>query len=82
MGNYAKAIIAALVAAMMVVRNAFTDGGMTADEWDAVISAVTIALGVWVVPNQPPVRVVPNPPIAAPTPEPPSGESESEWTIP
>ena len=51
---YAKAIVAALIAALGGLQVASADGVITPAEWISVASAVVAALGlVWAVPNQP-----------------------------
>lgn len=52
---YAKAITAALVAALTCLGTALTDGTVTASDWVAVALALLTALyAVWAVPNADP----------------------------
>lgn len=54
MNTYAKAIIAALIAALTALGTGLTDGGMSASEWVAVALAFVVSLGaVYSVPNAP-----------------------------
>lgn len=49
---YAKAVLAAIVAALSALGAALTDGGVSASEWVAVALAFFVALGtVFAVPN-------------------------------
>lgn len=50
---YSKSILAAVGAAAVAVQAALTDGGITADEWGAIVVAVLVALGVYQVRNSP-----------------------------
>lgn len=51
---YAKAIIAAIIAALTALGTGLTDGHMTAAEWVAVALSFFVALGaVYGVPNTP-----------------------------
>lgn len=52
---YAKAIVAALVAALAVLGTALTDDVITASEWVLVVSAFLGGLGItYAVPNKAP----------------------------
>lgn len=52
MTSYLKAIVAALVAALTSLYQALDRGGVTNQEWVAVVLAGLLALGtVWGVPN-------------------------------
>ena len=54
MTGYLKAIVAALVAALTSLYQALDKGGVTNQEWVAVVLAGLLALGtVWGVPNVP-----------------------------
>ncbi|GAA4221582.1 hypothetical protein FHR32_005145 [Streptosporangium album] len=50
-GKYAKTIVAALFAAVVVAKSAVTDGVYNPAEVIDTVLAVLTALGVWVVPN-------------------------------
>ncbi|SET47738.1 hypothetical protein [Nonomuraea wenchangensis] len=50
-GKYAKTVVAALFAAVVVAKSAVTDGLITPQEWIDIVLAVLTSLGVWVVPN-------------------------------
>jgi hypothetical protein len=52
---YAKAIVAVLVAAVVALQAALTDGDITSDEWKAIIGAAITAVLVYLVPNKPAV---------------------------
>lgn len=49
---YAKAIIAVIVAGVVALQAALTDGEVTTDEWKAIIAAVVTAVLVYLVPNR------------------------------
>lgn len=52
--TYAKALLAALIAALTALGTALTDGGVSPSEWVAVALAFFVALGaVYSVPNAP-----------------------------
>jgi peptidoglycan/LPS O-acetylase OafA/YrhL len=51
---YAKAIVAVLVAVVVAVQAALTDGEITTDEWKAIAGAFVAAVLVYLVPNKPP----------------------------
>ena len=52
--QYAKAILAAIIAALAALGTSLTDGGVSASEWVAVALAFFVALGgVFAVPNAP-----------------------------
>ena len=50
-GKYAKTIVAALFAAVVIAKSAITDGVYTPTEWIETVIAVLTALGVYAVPN-------------------------------
>jgi peptidoglycan/LPS O-acetylase OafA/YrhL len=50
---YAKAIVAVLVAGVVALQAALTDGTVTDDEWKAIAAAVVTAVLVYFVPNKP-----------------------------
>jgi 5-enolpyruvylshikimate-3-phosphate synthase len=50
-GKYAKTVVAALFAAVVVAKSAVTDGVVTPQEWIDITLAVLTSLGVWAVPN-------------------------------
>ncbi|MEV0584122.1 hypothetical protein [Nonomuraea sp. NPDC050310] len=50
-GKYAKTVIAALFAAVVVAKSAVTDQVITPQEWIDIVLAVLTTLGVWAVPN-------------------------------
>jgi hypothetical protein len=57
MAMYAKAITAAVVAALTAAATGLDDGALSAQEWVAVAIAFLVALGaVWAVPNSQPVE--------------------------
>lgn len=49
----AKFLVAALVAALVVVQTAITDGTITPAEWLTIGLAVAGSFGVYLVPNKP-----------------------------
>jgi hypothetical protein len=51
MKEYAKAIVAVVVAALVALQTALTDGGVSSQEWITIALAALGALGVWAVPN-------------------------------
>lgn len=52
MNQYAKAILAAVIAALTALGTALTDGGISPSEWVAVALAFCVALGgVAAIPN-------------------------------
>lgn len=53
MGQYAKTIVAALLAGAMALQAALSDGGVTNQEWVAIGIAALTALTVYLVPNAP-----------------------------
>lgn len=59
--EYAKAITAAVIAALTALGTGLTDGSMTPAEWVAVALAAAVALGaVFAVPNAAPADPDPN----------------------
>lgn len=50
-GKYAKTVVAALFAAVVVGKSAVTDGVISPQEWIDITLAVLTSLGVWAVPN-------------------------------
>ncbi len=64
--EYAKALVAGLVPGVLLF---FTlrSGGVTADEWQAIIAIVLAASGItWAVPNAPKTPPVPTPDVWTP----------------
>lgn len=53
--RYAKFIIAGLAAGAVALQAAITDDVVTTAEWVGIGISVLGALGVWLVPNKPPV---------------------------
>lgn len=53
MGHYAKAIVAALLAAANALQAAITDENVTQTEWIGIVVSVITVVGVYLVPNQP-----------------------------
>lgn len=51
MKEYAKTIVAVVMAALVALQTALTDGGVSSQEWITIALAALGALGVWVVPN-------------------------------
>lgn len=52
MGQYAKAIIAAVIAGLGVIVEGLTDGSLSAQEWiNAIIAMLVLFSGVYVTPN-------------------------------
>ena len=54
MNQYSKTIVAVLIAALVALQAALTDGGVTADEWVGIALAAVGAVGVYAVPNRQP----------------------------
>lgn len=51
MKTYAKFVVAAVMAGLVALQTALTDGGVSSQEWITIALAVLGALGVAVVPN-------------------------------
>jgi hypothetical protein len=51
MKEYAKTIVAVVMAALVALQTALTDGGVSGQEWITIALAALGALGVLVVPN-------------------------------
>jgi len=59
MNQYAKFAVAAIAAGLVALQTALTDGTVTSAEWVTIAIAVVGALGVWIVPNDPPLPEMP-----------------------
>jgi hypothetical protein len=51
MKEYAKTIVAVVMAALVALQTALTDGGVSSQEWITIALAALGALGVLAVPN-------------------------------
>lgn len=56
MKEYAKTIVAVVMAALVALQTALTDGGVSSQEWITIALAALGALGVLAVPNALPAR--------------------------
>ncbi len=61
MTRYTKTAVAVLIAALTVLASAITDERITNAEWINVALAALGAVGVYVLPNKPPLGQAPDP---------------------